>query len=246
MRMPASSARSCSSFSRVSSGDGGKRHEAAKRRAPVSVDADMVIERALAVRRRGPGEIERAQASGDPSGEPTTFTTFGSVRSSSLVISAAMVPISASPSSSAPRQARTRLGSSVGKSPWRLTMVSSAPSGSSLRHGLENAVRAAHVIGARHQRLAAGRRAPPRRSASASATTTHGAAIGLDRAAPDMHDHGLAGDIGERLVRQPCGLEPRRDDNEIGRHGGQITRRSGLRDILAGPNASATTAPYAE
>ena len=43
----------------------------------------------------------------------------------------------------------------------------------------------------------------------------HGAAIGLDGAAPDMDDHGLAIDVGERLVGQPRGLQPRRDDNKV-------------------------------
>ena len=61
------------------------------------------------------------------------------------------------------------------------------------------------MIGARHQGLAAGQ---PHRLADGLVVGDHhhGPAFGLDRAAPDMDDHGLAGDIGEWLVRQPCGL----------------------------------------
>ena len=42
----------------------------------------MVVERPLAVGRGGAGEIERAQPAG-ADGVPTTFTTLGSLRSSS-------------------------------------------------------------------------------------------------------------------------------------------------------------------
>ena len=70
---------------------------------------------------------------------------------------------------------------------------------------LENAIRAAHVIGARHQGFAAGK---PHRLADGLVVGDHHhrPAFGLDGAAPDMDDHGLAGDVGERLVRQPCRL----------------------------------------
>src|SRR4029077_16996371 len=36
-------------------------HETRKRRAPISIDADGMIERPVAVGRRGPGEVKRAQ-----------------------------------------------------------------------------------------------------------------------------------------------------------------------------------------
>ena len=45
MRMPASSARSCSSLSRRSSGEGGSGDEALQRRAAIGVEADVVVER---------------------------------------------------------------------------------------------------------------------------------------------------------------------------------------------------------
>ena len=52
MRMPASSARSCSSRSRISSGDGGRLDEALQGLAAIGVEADVVVERPLA--RRAP------------------------------------------------------------------------------------------------------------------------------------------------------------------------------------------------
>ena len=64
MRMPASSARNCSSLSRFSSGDGGSATNALERGAAIGVEADVVIERPLAPRRGGAGEIERAQPGG--------------------------------------------------------------------------------------------------------------------------------------------------------------------------------------
>ena len=45
MRMPASSARNCSSRSRFSSGEGGKRDKALQRGAAIGVEADVMIER---------------------------------------------------------------------------------------------------------------------------------------------------------------------------------------------------------
>ena len=61
------------------------------------------------------------------------------------------------------------------------------------------------MVGTRHQGLAAGE-ADCLADGLIVGDHHHGTAFGLDRAAPDMDDHGLAGDIGERLVRQPCGL----------------------------------------
>ena len=57
--MPASSARSCSRLSRISSGDGGS---ATKRSN--GIDADVMEKDALPGRRSGAREVERAQAAG--------------------------------------------------------------------------------------------------------------------------------------------------------------------------------------
>ena len=62
MRMPASSARNCSSFSRCSSGEGGSFDEPLQRGAAIGIKADVMIERPVAGGRGGAGEIERAQA----------------------------------------------------------------------------------------------------------------------------------------------------------------------------------------
>ena len=77
MRMPSSSARSCSSFSRISSGEGGSDDEPLERRAAVGVDADVMVERPLAVGRGGAREVERAQPAGTAVGVPTTLTDVG-------------------------------------------------------------------------------------------------------------------------------------------------------------------------
>ena len=61
IRMPASSARNCSSFSRCSSGEGGSVDEALQRGAAIGVEPDVMIERPVAGGRGGAGEIERAQ-----------------------------------------------------------------------------------------------------------------------------------------------------------------------------------------
>ncbi len=51
MRMPASSARNCSSFSRCSSGDGGSFDEPLERGAAKGVKPDMMVERPFTGRR---------------------------------------------------------------------------------------------------------------------------------------------------------------------------------------------------
>ena len=58
---PSSSARSCSSFSRCSSGEGGAAAEPLQRRAAVGVDADVLPDRPVAVEHRA-GEVERPAA----------------------------------------------------------------------------------------------------------------------------------------------------------------------------------------
>ena len=61
IRMPASSARSCSSFSRLFQRRGRQRDEALQRRAAIGVEADVMVARPLALGRGGAGEIQRAQ-----------------------------------------------------------------------------------------------------------------------------------------------------------------------------------------
>ena len=84
-------------------------------------------------------------------------------------------------------------------------MVAISPSGSSRDTASKMRSDPLSVVGPCHQGLAAGK-ADCLADGLVVGHHHHGAAFGLDRAAPDMDDHGLAGDIGERLVRQPCGL----------------------------------------
>ena len=79
-------------------------------------------------------------------------------------------------------------------------MVAISALGIEPRHGLENAVGPAEVVGPCHQGLAAGK-ADRLADGLVVGHHHHRAAFGLDSAAPDMDDHGLAGDVGERLVR---------------------------------------------
>ena len=82
---------------------------------------------------------------------------------------------------------------------------------------LEHAVGAARVIGPRHQGLTAGEQDRVAHRLGVGGNH-HRPAIGLDRAAPDMHDHRLAGDIGERLVGEPGRFQSCRDDDKAVGH----------------------------
>ena len=84
-------------------------------------------------------------------------------------------------------------------------MVAISPSGSSRETASNMRSEPLAWSGPCHQGLAAGK-ADCLADGLIVGDHHHGTAFGLDRAAPDMDDHGLAGDIGERLVRQPCGL----------------------------------------
>ena len=97
--------------------------EAFQRRPAIGVKPDVMIERAVAGGRGGAGEIERAQPAGRD-GEPTTLTTFGLVRSSAFLISAASVAISTAGSSSGVSAAAMSAGAIVGRSPCTLTTIS--------------------------------------------------------------------------------------------------------------------------
>ena len=72
------------------------------------------------------------------------------------------------------------------------------------------------MIGSRHHRAAAGfihNRGDLRRVGR----DHHRAEFGGLRAAQDMHDHRLAGDIGKRFARQPaCGHAGGNEDKNIG------------------------------
>ena len=85
-------------------------------------------------------------------------------------------------------------------------MVAISPSGSSRATASKMRSEPARMVGPRHQGLAAGGRHCLADFGLIVGDHHHRTAFGLHRAAPDMHDHGLAGDLGQGLVRQPCRL----------------------------------------
>jgi hypothetical protein len=86
------------------------------------------------------------------------------------------------------------------------------------RHGLGDAVGAGGVVGAGHHGLPAGA-GHGLGDGGRVGGDRHGADAGLHGAAPHMHDHGLARDVGERLVGQARRAEARGDQNEGIGHG---------------------------
>ena len=74
--------------------------------------------------------------------------------------------------------------------------------------------RAVDVVGPGHDRLAAGAHGSRRRSSGVVGRDHHAADVRLDRAAPDVNDHRLAGDVGERLARQARRRHAGRDEND--------------------------------
>ena len=88
--------------------------------------------------------------------------------------------------------------------------------------GLENSVGTGRVVGPRHDGAAADRfdRLDDRQIVRGH---QHGPHIRLDRPAPDVHDHRLAMNVGQRLARQAARGEARRnEDDRMGQIG---TRR---------------------
>ena len=192
--------------------------EALERRAAIGIDADVVVERAVAIGRGGAREVERAQA---------PRARRAACRRPSRRWDWCAPPARRSrrrawrcrrpPSASGARHALTRCGSSVGRSPCRLTMMSARAVRIDAAHRLEDAVRARGVIGAASSPL---RRRPPRwrRRSRRCRLQRPPARLGGDGAAPDVHDHRLAGDVGHRLAGQARRLHARRDDDECARH----------------------------
>ena len=190
MRMPSSSARSCSSCSRFSSARRLQRNEPLERGASVGIHAEVMVERAVAVGRGRAREVERPQPAGHGGRRADDLDRVGSVRSPGFVITAAMVAMSAPPCRAGARGRRATMpGSSVGRSPCRLRMNSKSPVGIDAADGLEHAVGARDVVGARHDGFAACRAHGRHDLASLSVATTTRPALGRHGAPPHMHDH---------------------------------------------------------
>ena len=124
-------------------------------------------------------------------------------------------------------------GSMVGRSPCTLTTMSRRPSGSSSLERLEDAVGAGGVVGPGHHRLAAGAASRPSAIAGASVATTTRPTPASHGAPPDMHDHRLAGDVGERLAGQPRRRQAGGDEDDRIGHGGAHAATGACR-LLAG------------
>ena len=193
---------------------GRQRHEPLQRGAAIGVEADVVVARAVAMGRRGAGEIERAQplrrrsASRPPSPRwgPGPPPRYGSATAS--------VAMSTAGSSSGGSTARMVSGVMVGKSPCRLTTISASAVGIERPHRLMDPVRAGGMVGAGHHRLAAMRpsrrprsracrwRPPPGRSRPPRPA----AARGRSSAGPPISSSGLPG---RRVAAMRAGISTR-------------------------------------
>lgn len=184
-----------------------------------------MIERAIAVRGRGSGEVERAQNTRNAEWRAHDLHH---IRIAALLVSCdlsgngADIGLAMRKSAEACthetriecRQIALEIDYSFDRAFWI-----------ELPHGFEDAVRPTLVIRTCHQGFTA-RTAYSVADRFSVADDHNGAAIGFDGAAPDMDDHGLASDVGERFVRKPRSLQSGRDDNQIGRHGDQIARET--------------------
>ena len=113
----------------------------------------------------------------------------------------------------APAPPRTSAGSSVGRSPCRLTTTSCRPA--------DRRSTAPRRCGPSptDDRGGSARPVPPAAfTASAisalGAGDDHRADVRLHRPPPDLHDHRLAADVGERLAGQPRRRHARRDEDD--------------------------------
>jgi len=193
--------------------------------AAVGVEADVMVERPLARGRRGAGEVERAQ----PARRDLAPHHLDHVRVRPLV----RVGDHGGEGGDVhgrigQRQDRGRDGARVDGRQITLHVDDDVVAAVRVQdlEGFEDAVRAGGVVGAGEHRLPAGAR---HRLGDGRRVRGHGdrAEAGLDGAAPDMHDHGLAADIGERLVGQARRGKARGDEDDRVGHGAQRRFRSG-------------------
>ncbi len=216
------------------------------------IDADMVVESALAVRRARAGEIERAARSPPTSQATTGLTTLGLSCSASSSILAARVAISApvagqrvDDGADGVRIERRQVR------PCRLTTTSCSSSdrppgglqksGPSPRAG-RGAVRtrAAAAASTRPDDFVLGG-GPPRRARPRPRPP-----------APDAHDHGQSRDIGQRLARKPRGGHAGGDQDD-GLHGDlpgflgfmrRFAAMTQLGGLVMSPRSARTACPF--
>ncbi len=203
MRMPASSARSCSRLSRRSSGLAAARRKR-QRRAPVGVDADMVPARPVAPRDRHPGEIQRRRDGAAAVEGAGGLHDRGSGR--------LLVRIDR-------RHQRGDIESRIGQRRQHGAQVDRRDTRQIALQVDHDVVpplriqfrqRRVHPVGAARQRRIGQHRDAARRAhrvGDLRIAAGHGdrADIRLPPAVQHMHDHRPAMDVGQRLARQPRG-----------------------------------------
>ena len=225
-RIPASSARNCSSFSRRSSGEGGSGDKSPERLAAIGVETDVVQKPALAPWRAGAGEVERPQPG---------RSEFGRHRLDDVGIVFLLiardrrrqrrdVDIVVGERREAGPHDRTLDGRQIALNVDHDVVCAGAVDRT---QRLEDAVGPGGVIEAGHHRLAAGgdHRLDDARVIGRDPDRPD---VGLHRPAPDMDDHRRAVNVGERLSRQASRAHAGGDeDNRIG-------HRFRLSDIQSG------------
>ena len=214
MRMPASSARNCSSFSRSSSGDGCSDDEALQRRAAVSVDADVVIERTLAVGRGRAREVESAQAArtGERRADDLHHVGIGAL------LRLADLGGERGDVGRRRRQRRRQARNEMRLQRRQVALQVDDDVGRAVRIDAARPPRRCGRSPRRDRRASSKlRRRPPRSAATISSHRSprpRGPASAAIGAAPHVHDHRLAGDIDHRLAGQPRRRHARGDYDE--------------------------------
>ncbi|CEJ87830.1 hypothetical protein HYPGJ_31404 [Hyphomicrobium sp. GJ21] len=190
-----------------------QRHEAFEACATIRVNADVMVKRAIARRRRRAREIERTETvvrdrRADDLDDVRVRALFGFAddgregRDVDFGIGKRR------------KAARNEIGIERRKVALQVDDDTCALAGIGFRHGLENPVGARRMIGSRHDRLAArGRDGIGDFPAVGRDDDVSG--VGCHGTAPDVDDHGGARDIGERFARQAGRLHAGGNNDQI-------------------------------
>ena len=195
----------------------------------------MVIERAVAERRGGAGEVERRAACAPQSACRRLSPRSDWCAPSGRWISAARVAMSTAGSASGAIAAAMSAGATVGRSPWTLTMMPARRCGSAACERLEDTVGTGGVIGAGHHGATAGLLDAGRDCLRIGRDHDRAKLRGL-RPPHDVNDHRFARDIGERLAGEPVRSHAGRNENENVGHRSALAVRPGR----SGPRQNAS------
>ena len=189
-----------------------QRDETLERPPPIGVEADMMVERPLAVRRGGAGEVERAQ----PRGAGRATHHLDDARIVALLGAGDRGGDGADIHRRLGEQRRCR--GDVGRRQRRQIALHidddrGLPRRVDDAERLEDTVGARGVVRPRHHRLPAG--VPHHGLDRRRIRRHHDRADGGGLRAPQhVHDHRQPGNIGKRLAGQPARRHPRRNNNE--------------------------------